>query len=128
LSYGLIALAALTVFVFAGIGVASLFEDEKPSYRELLREASEATDPDLGSATEVARIQAERRRRSGEEIRERRCEVTSEVPPFRYRCQITYRNSEGRYRGIDLRLARSLRGPFFQVVSVRPRNAGPGAP
>ena len=114
----------LGVLVLAGVGVASLVDDDRALNRDEARELVEARQFSLARAAEITTWWARANRRPGEDDSNRGCAIASQSRPYRYRCTVSLRDREGRYRGFELTLAE---GKEFvvKVVRVRPRRAGP---
>ncbi len=118
----------LGALVLAGVGVASLVDDDRSLNRDEARELVEGRQFSLARAAEITKWWARANRRPGEDDSNRGCSIASQSRPYRYSCTVTLRDRAGRYRGFELTLAE---GKEFvvKIVRVRPRRAGPrGAP
>jgi hypothetical protein len=118
----------LAVLVLAGLGIASLVDDDRALSRDEAIDVIEARQPWLGAVGEITKWWAIAHRHRGEEIPSRGCEVRTRSRPYRYRCEVSFRGEAGRYRGFELTLEEN-KDHHFRIIGVRPRRAGPaGAP
>jgi len=118
----------LGVLVLAGVGVASLVDDDRSLNHDEAVELIEARQFSLDRAAEITTWWARVNRRQGEDDSRRGCSIASQGRPYRYSCDVVLRDRAGRYRGFELTLSED-KEYVVKIVRVRPRRAGPaGAP
>lgn len=115
----------LGLLVLAGLGVASLVDDDRSLNRDEALELVQAREPWLGAVGEITKWWAVAHKRRGEAIPSRGCEVATRARPYLYRCTVTFRDRAGRYRGFALTFEEN-KDHHFKILLVRPRRAGPG--